>query len=571
MYNNSSRGLVTSRISDQLDNLKQEFETMAHEHNMYKVQRDDLERKVQNQVGELTTIQQTLYDLQQAHNKIKQQYESEIMNLRRQLEMSTGNVVPYPSINPPSIQMPGVSSLSGAPPPSTAPRSQGPPSLVPAGGKEMMSGNGSTGSIFYGMGGSAPGAPDAKRNFPPPPQGAPPALSSGLPLQPPKRGREEYSYPAQAERVVDDERDGKLNRRPQVSTGNSNSQPPDMEIKDENRKGGVNGANGAAGAEDADWIVGYNSGVQTNLNIDLSHNLDHSSVVCCVRFSNDGKHLATGCNKSAQIYDVTTGEKIHTFAEDPNKEGDLYIRSVCFSPDNKFLAVGAEDKTVKVWDVENKRMHHTFAGHGLDIYSLDFSRDGNLIVSGSGDQKARIWDLEKKECVHILGNDEVGPKDGVTSVAFSPDGKLVAAGSLDRIVRVWDATTGYFLERYEGHLDSVYSVAFSKDGKTLASGSLDKTLKLWDIVGSRSRSRCRSTFTGHKDYVLSVAFSPDGNWLISGSKDRSVQFWDPRSAITHMMLQGHKNSVISVAVSPTGRHFATGSGDCRARLWKFYH
>lgn len=74
-------------------------------------------------------------------------------------------------------------------------------------------------------------------------------------------------------------------------------------------------------------------------------------------------------------------------------------------------------------------MYHTFSGHGLDIYSLDFSRDGNLIVSGSGDQKARIWDLNKKECVHILGGDDVGPKDGVTSVAFSPDGKLVAAVS----------------------------------------------------------------------------------------------------------------------------------------------
>lgn len=71
-------------------------------------------------------------------------------------------------------------------------------------------------------------------------------------------------------------------------------------------------------------------------------------------------------------------------------------------------------------------------------------------------------------------------------------------GSLDRIVRLWDTETGYFLERYEGHLDSVYSVAFSPDAKSLASGSLDKTLKLWDICNPRARSRCRSTFNGHK-------------------------------------------------------------------------
>lgn len=104
--------------------------------------------------------------------------------------------------------------------------------------------------------------------------------------------------------------------------------------------------------------MGYNPGVQTNLNIDLLHNLNHSSVVCCVKFSADGKYLATGCNKSAQIYptistlyimlfilifqtyDIESGRKVHTFNDDPLKDGDLYIRSVCFSPDGQHLATG---------------------------------------------------------------------------------------------------------------------------------------------------------------------------------------------------------------------------------------
>ena len=34
--------------------------------------------------------------------------------------------------------------------------------------------------------------------------------------------------------------------------------------------------------------------------------------------------------------------------ESAGKSGDLYIRSVCFSPDGKYLATGAEDKQIRV-------------------------------------------------------------------------------------------------------------------------------------------------------------------------------------------------------------------------------
>lgn len=527
------------RAIELLDTLKSEFENLTHEVNVYKMQREESERKLQAQIQELTTIQQTVYDLERSCQKMKQQYEEDIFKLRRQIELQGGtperthmHMNSGPSFS--SVARPNQQALVTPP-------------LTPVRNSTPTSDKGFASQVL---------------------------LTNPAPIVDSKKSVKNESKRSSSKRTR--EPDHTMFHSYPTNNPVPEAVPPTKQLKaseDERKLQGTltNKENlDERGSENSgtDWIVGYNPGVQTDLNIDLLHNLDHSSVVCCVKFSNDGKHLATGCNKSAQIFDVETGEKIHIFSEDIGKEGDLYIRSVCFSPDNRFLVAGAEDKTVKIWDIKEKRLKNTFTGHELDIYSLDYSRCGNFIVSGSGDKKTRLWDVEKGECLHILGNDEVGPKDGVTSVAFSPDGRLVAAGSLDRIVRVWDAQTGQFLDRFEGHADSVYSVAFSPDGKTLASGSLDKTLKLWDI-NNRSRSRCRSTFTGHKDFVLSVAFSADGNWLISGSKDRSVQFWDPRSAVTHMMLQGHKNSVISVAVSPTGGVFATGSGDCRARCWKY--
>lgn len=339
-----------------------------------------------------------------------------------------------------------------------------------------------------------------------------------------------------------------------------------------------------------DYYLVYNPNIPKKVDISLVHSFDHTSVVCCVSFSKDGKFLATGCNKLTQVFSVETGDLVARLNDESSVSptggydtdtGDLYIRSVCFSPDGKFLATGAEDKIIRIWDLATRTIVKYLKGHEQDIYSLDFFPDGKRLVSGSGDRTVRIWDVYNGQCSLTLSIE-----DGVTTVAVSPDGSLIAAGSLDRTVRVWDANKGYLVERLDssnefgnGHMDSVYSVTFTNNGKEIASGSLDRTIKLWSLKdldkqpSSVSKSNCEVTYVGHKDFVLSVCCTPDDQFILSGSKDRGVIMWDKESGEPYIMLQGHRNSVISVSVSPVvgsnGGYFATGSGDCKARIWKY--
>lgn len=359
------------------------------------------------------------------------------------------------------------------------------------------------------------------------------------------------------------------------------------------------------------------------LSIKTLHILKHKSVVSCVKFTPDGTLLATGSKKMVQLFSVKTGEKVSIYTIDYDSitgvstgrvydpptdyvpspqlsststeenstaaaaaaaKSDLYIRSVCFSPDNKYLATGSEDKNIRLWNIPEKRMIRTWNGYDT-IYSLEFTRDGTKIVSASGDNKARIWDVETGTLLHTLesvspssglsntssntNTNEGSARDGLTSVTISPDGRYIATGSLDRVVRLWDAETSILIASFEGHTDSVYSVAFSPDGKTLASGSLDKTIKLWDVTAAGSARGCKTTLNGHQNFVLSVAYSQDGKWIISGSKDRTVQFWDAQNYKQSAVLKGHSNSVISVAINPKESVFATGSGDSLAKLWSY--
>src|SRR5690606_1889618 len=88
--------------------------------------------------------------------------------------------------------------------------------------------------------------------------------------------------------------------------------------------------------KESDWMIRVNKEVEVEkkLNIDLDVDLNHDSVVCCVKFSLDGKYIATGCNKKAQIFDVIKGTKIKEFIDndDSGDESDQvrYIRSVVF-------------------------------------------------------------------------------------------------------------------------------------------------------------------------------------------------------------------------------------------------
>ena len=66
--------------------------------------------------------------------------------------------------------------------------------------------------------------------------------------------------------------------------------------------------------------------------------------------------------------------------------------SVCVSNDGNRIISGSEDKTVKVWNVENELCLNSLEGHSNWVKSVCFSGDGNIIVSGSEDKSIIVWD-----------------------------------------------------------------------------------------------------------------------------------------------------------------------------------
>jgi WD40 repeat protein len=83
------------------------------------------------------------------------------------------------------------------------------------------------------------------------------------------------------------------------------------------------------------------------------------------------------------------------------------VLSVFFSPNNKFLASGSWDMTVKVWKVGSWRRIVTLREHRDLVWSVSFSPDGKFLASGSWDKTVKVCEVGSwKEVATLLGYKE---------------------------------------------------------------------------------------------------------------------------------------------------------------------
>ena len=199
--------------------------------------------------------------------------------------------------------------------------------------------------------------------------------------------------------------------------------------------------------------------------------------VNCIRsvaISSNGQILASASGHEVYLWNVSTGEHQSTIN---GHSGEVW--SVRFSPDGKTIATGSSDKTVRLWDVATGEQKAVFDKHTDMIRSVSFCPDGRTIACVSG-LYLSVWDVATGEQSSILKVHQ----SSIQSVSFSPDGRIIATGSSDKTVRLWDASTKQSIGTFIGHIDDVKSINFSPDGKTLASGSTDGTILLWDLPSS---------------------------------------------------------------------------------------
>ena len=173
-------------------------------------------------------------------------------------------------------------------------------------------------------------------------------------------------------------------------------------------------------------------------------------------------------------------------------------------------------------------------GHLSGVLTLAASPDEKYVASGSYDQTIRVYETATWSCIKVLK----GHGGGIKCLSFSDDGTQLLSAASDNTTRVWSTKTWMCMRQLHGrHEDATWPVrqAYVTHGaeKLLVSGSNGffggSTLKIFDVTSGD----CLATFAqlrfDHKGSCSALGMvRKEGQALrvVTAATDASLAGWD---------------------------------------------
>ncbi|MEU7531866.1 hypothetical protein AB0A74_39450 [Saccharothrix sp. NPDC042600] len=267
-----------------------------------------------------------------------------------------------------------------------------------------------------------------------------------------------------------------------------------------------------------------------------------------VRFSPDGRTVATAGLDGVRLWDVTTR------AQGAVIEVRGAVRGIAFTPDGRTVAVASRGDGVRLYDVATGAQTAAVDDDGF-AWALEISPDGRKIAVAQVHGRVSVRDLGSGEETRLAP--EALP---FVAVRFSPDSRSLEAVRADSVVRRLDLAGGQAAVAEGGA--RVTRASLSPDLTTLAAAGLDGALRIRDLGTGQE-----STLPWQGDMAREPTHSPDGRTLATAHGPGTVVLWDVpgRAKLAELTTRG--GTVHGLGFSPDGRTLATVDDAGLLRLW----
>lgn len=321
-------------------------------------------------------------------------------------------------------------------------------------------------------------------------------------------------------------------------------------------------------------------------------------------FSKDGRWLAAAGNKEVRIWDLTDGRLHATLRGQSGKSLVGNCSDAAFSPDGKFLVVGAADTTgrgsLRVYDTADySEIKELLVGHAGVASCVTFSHDGKFLATTGMFMNIQAQTLGMDICGWDWPNRKLmtrgeRPCAGVMSYFGFPASEPVLF-LVDNAPGAWQAPewaavdpsgdASNVLKGIESLLkgenlklpfETAYPGLIEFDGgqsKFVISGigRDDRGDRYWAGVWTFDDVKPITVYQKNRYTICALALTDDGSVAATGDELGDVHVWETQTGrqLYHFRTQG--SAVYNVAFDQAGKLIAFGTQAYKPGVWNFNH
>lgn len=281
---------------------------------------------------------------------------------------------------------------------------------------------------------------------------------------------------------------------------------------------------------------------------------ERSPVITCVDLDKNGRLLAIGGDdRTVRLWDLQRKEFVMQLQDHLD-----WVRGLTFSPDRTRLATVGQDGQIKIWNTETGSLVRTVRDTVRGAQKIVFHPNGTRFAVCGFDRNVRIYDTTNGSLLETL----LSPGTGNRAIAYSADGAFLAVAGRSGVIRVWRTTDTRTPVDLKGDQRRVNALAFNSSGTMIATAGDGPFVMLWNPTDGQ----LLGNLPERPGKTFSLAFCGD-TYLASGESDNAIRIWDLSKKQQTATLMGHTGTISTMIFEESSQRLITGSFDTSVRFW----